>query len=531
FEPMNGMWLNSRHVRNFPFGFTEKVAIYFLVCVGSVLLLLACFNYINIALATASTRLKEISVRKVMGSSRPQIIWQFLTENLLICLLATILGIGLANYLFLPWFNELLDGLDLSVSFMEKPHYWLFCLGLMLVAAVGGAGYPALYISKLNPNTILKKDFKLGNKPFFRKLLIGCQLGLTVIAIYMTFSFLIYSQQQKAKEWGYNQHDLLVVNLADAKDFDSFKNDVLTNPNVLEVTGSKERMGVYTTPVKIDVAGEAYNIQSLHIDDNYLPTYGIKLLDGRNFSPHSEADQLQSVIVNETFKKKMNWAQAVGQNFKINQQNYHVVGEVKDFHYESFYFEVKPLVIQLADAADLTQVSIRTKAGTTTATAKELNQNWQKIYPNIPYNYAFQDQAFFVYFDVFRQANGLMRATAFLTMLLSIVGFFGLAMLLINQKMKELSIRKILGAGSFHLSQLINKEFAAPFLGALLIGLPVAILVTKNLAHVVSSADTMFNPLPLFLTIFSVCLMLAVSLGKHIYTAIFSEPSSFLRDE
>ena len=165
------------------------------------------------------------------------------------------------------------------------------------------------------------------------------------------------------------------------------------------------------------------------------------------------------------------------------------------------------------------------------ACVKDLEKNWRKIYPNMPYNYAFQDQVFFIYFEVFRQANGMLKATAFLTILLSIVGFFGLAMLLLNRKMKELSIRKILGASSFHLSQLINKEFVLPLLGAIIIGLPIAFFVTKSLSQVVSSTDSTSNFLPFLLTILSICLMLVISLGKHIYVAITSEPSSFLRDE
>ena len=529
FRPFKNLVLNNSEVRNPLFGFTDKAAVYGLMFIAFALLILVCFNYINIALAAASTRLKEISVRKVMGSTRQQIIWQFITENVIICLMAMILGVVLAYHLFLPWFNTILDGLTLQFAF--TPQLCLFLLGLTLITALGGAGYPALYISKFQPNDILKQAFKLGNKNNFRKILVGIQLTLTIITIFSTFVFLIDAQKQQQKDWGYNQKDLAVIQLKDGRDFDKFKTDIQSNANVLSVAGSQEQLGNFFQPLVVTVNGEEYDVQNIHVDENYLPTFDIQLLEGRNFSQQFEADIEQSVIVNEAFRKRMNWETATGKNFKIGTKNYTIIGETANFHTEDFYHSVKPMVLQLAEQEALRYVTVRTQPKTTETTAKALKNNWKKIYPHTPYNYAFQDGVFFIYFNKYTQTTSILSAVAFIAILISIIGFFGLAMLLLNKKMKELSIRKVLGAGSFHISHLINKEFFLPLLVALFIGLTIGFRLNMNLLQTIFSPDASIGILPFLLTIGCICLMLVVSLAKHIHTAIVSSPSTFLKDE
>jgi len=531
FQPFKHIQFNNIGVRNPQFGYTDIAAIYFLISVACILLLLVCFNYINITLATTTTRLKEISVRKVMGSTRQQIIWQFLTENILICFISLVIGILLAHSLFFPWFNSNLGDMNLQLSFLEQPNLWLFVVVLTLITAIGGAGYPALYISKFQPNALLKKEFKIGTKNGFRKVLISIQLIITTITVFSSFAVLLDSKEQQQRDWGYNQKDLAIISLENGSDFDKFKKEIQSHPNVLAVTGSREQLGVNLKPLKVEVNGEEYDVQTMKIDEHYLNTFEMTLLDGRNFDKKLKADPEQSVLVNEQFRKIMNWEQAEGRNFKIGSKMYQVIGEVKDFRLEDFYFKIKPMVLQMATQEDLKYVTIRGKSGTIEATAKALESNWKKIYPHSPYNFSFQDGVFFWFFEKFRQTNSMLSATAFMTILISIIGFFGLAMLLLNRKMKEISIRKVLGANFFEISHLINKEFFLPLLFSILIGLPLAYFFIKGLLNSVLSPDSIIGILPFFLTIGTICLMVMISLAKHIYTAAVSNPSQFLKDE
>lgn len=529
FQSLTTVAQNGYKVQGNPFNTSHIIAIYMLFFVASSLLILVCFNYINITIASAATRLKEISVRKVMGSNRTQIIWQFLTENILICLLALIVGVALAHYLFLPWFNSFGD-MEFSISFFDQPLIWLFTLALLLITAIGGAGYPALYISKFEPIAILKKEFKLGSKSRFRKFLIGGQLLLTIITIFCTFAFFLTAKSLKEKDWGYNQYDMAVIRLQKGEDYEKFKNDIQTNSNIVEITGSQQQLGKSIQPLKIQVEGREHDVQSLTVAENYLATLGVPLLEGRNFDERLETEGAHSIIVNETFQEKMEWANAVGQNVKINNQNYNVVGVVKDFHQEDFLVPIKPLVFQTSTSAAYRYVSIRTLPKTAAKVTKKLESNWKSIYPNVPYKFSFQDDVFNGYFYGFSQINGVLKGVAFLTIIIAIIGLFGLAMLLLARKMKEISIRKILGANIFQLSQLIHKEFFAPLLIATFIGLPLSLFLMQTVLAQIAPQATI-GWLPFVLTIFSITAMLAISLIKHIYTAAVSNPSNFLRDD
>jgi len=220
FQPLNTVTLNSTYVRNSPFNDILLLGIYIIGGIGILLLLMACFNYLNIALASAGTRLKEISVRKVMGGTRRQIIYQFLLENFLICTLSLCLGLAFAHFLFIPWFNSILgSGNIFKLSFLSNPETWLFTIALLLFVTIAGAGYPAFYISKYQPVAILKKEFKLGSKSKFQKTLIGAQLFISILTIFFTFGGLLLNNSIREKEWGYNQNDIAVIGLEEASDF------------------------------------------------------------------------------------------------------------------------------------------------------------------------------------------------------------------------------------------------------------------------------------------------------------------------
>ena len=529
FQPLITVAQNGYKVQDNPFFTSHIIAVFMLIFIAGALLLLVCFNYINITIASAATRLKEISVRKVMGGTRRQIILQFLTENLLICLLSLGIGILLAYYFFLPWFNSLGDT-EFTISYLEQPYIWLFTLALIVITAIGGAGYPALYISKFEPVAILKKEFKIGQKGGFRKILISMQLILTIITIFSTFAFYLTSKSLQEKDWGYNQHNLAVIRLQKGEDFEKFKNDIQSHPNILEITGSKEQIGKNIGPLKVQVAGKEHDVQQITVANNFLQTLGIPILEGRTFDKRLTTEGTQFVLVNETFRQTMNWEQAEGQNIKIGDQNYYVIGAVKDFHQEDFFVDIKPLVFQTNTTQDYRYVSIRTLPGKAETVVKSLESNWKKIYPNAPYQFYFQDGVFDNYFYGFMQVNSILGAAAFMTILIAIIGLFGLAMLLLARKMKELSIRKILGASIFDLSQLIHKEFFAPLLVAIIIGLPISFFLIQALINQIAPSVKV-GWLPFLLTILSIVSMLGISLAKHIHTAAVSNPSTFLKDE
>lgn len=528
FQPLATIAQNGYKSQNNPFHTSHISAIVMLAIIAFILLLLVCFNYINITLASATSRLKEISVRKVLGSNRRQIIWQFLTENILICIFSLCIGILLATYLFIPWFNRLSNN-TLEISYLNQPSIWGFTTALIIIAAIGGAGYPALYISKFQPVKILKKEFQMVKKNRFQKFLIGIQLLITIITIFSTIVLFFTSQHLRKKDWGYNQHDVVVIPLQNEGDFEKFQNDIQQHPNIIGVTGSQERMGDRIYPVKVQVAGVEHEVQKLTVASNYTQTLGMILSNGRDFDPDLEIANQEAVLVNAAFRRKMNWNQVMGKQIKIEGKTYRVIGEVQDFHLQDFFVDIKPLVFQTNTEQNYRYISARTIPGAAEQVARDLESNWKEIYPSTPYTFYFQDAAFDNYFYHFRQVNAILSASSFMTVLVAIIGLFGFAMLLLNRKMKELSIHKVLGANTFQLSQLITREFLIPVLIATLIGLPIGFFMLKGLLSQIAPS-TAIGWIPFLITIITVISILAISLGKHIYTAIVINPARLLNE-
>ena len=529
--PFKNITRDAYRVRNAYFANILMLGIVVTGLIGLFLLLMACFNYLNIALASANTRLKEISVRKVLGGSRQQIITQFLVENFIICTLSLLIGLLLAHNFFLPWFNGLIgQGEIFKLTYLSNPRTWLFTLVLLLFIVIGGAGYPAFYISKYQPVAILKKEFQLGSKSSFQKYLIGAQLFLSIVTIFITISGVLMNEDLRAKDWGYNQNDIAVIQLENSKDFESFKTTIQSHPDIVAIAGSQQQIGRGLEQLKAQVAGEEYDVQGITVAPNYLSTLEIPLVEGRPFNAQQETDQTQSILVNEAFRQLMNWEQAVGQTVRLADQSYRIVGEVKNVYQSDFAQKIKPLVFKMGAAEQMGYVSIRTQPGKAVATIKALQDNWKQFYPNAPYSYFFQDNALFGYFVIFDQGAAILSGASLMTILICTIGLFGLAMLLLNRKMKEISIRKILGAGKLQIAQLIQKDFFLPLFFALLLALPVGFLFMKMVRDQFAPSTTI-GYLPFLLTIGSLVVMVIFSLSKHIYTAIRSEPSQFLRDE
>lgn len=530
-EPLSEVPFNAFSVRNNNFNGFVPMGFVVVGMVGFFLLLMACFNYLNIALASATSRLKEISVRKVMGGTRQQIIFQFLLEHFLICGGALLLGIALAHLLFLPWFNNIVGVRDfLQLSYLSSPTTWLFTFLLLMMVVFLSAGYPALYISKYQPIAILKKEFKGGNKEGFRKLLIGGQLFLTILTVFVTFAGLSLNQSIQEKDWGYNQNDLAVISLEKETDFRAFKQEIESHPDIIEVTGSHETIGRNLQEWEIATAGKQYQVQGLRVAANYFNTLEIPISKGRFFDAQRETDQTESVIVNESFRKLLNWEEAVGKRITLAGQSYRIIGETKDIYQRSFIEKIRPLVFKMGSEEAFSKISIRAQPGMTVSTVKALKEIWKKFYPNNPYQYHFQDRSFFFYFKIWKQGADILSGASFITFLVSMIGIFGLAMLLLTRKMKEISIRKILGANQLQVAQLVQKDFFLPLLIAALLALPIGHLLFGILRDKFAP-DIAMSVLPFFFTTGSVFLMILFSLSKHIYAAIQTDPSEFLRDE
>ncbi|HEY0056781.1 MAG TPA: FtsX-like permease family protein [Pedobacter sp.] len=527
FQPLKSMNFHASKVKNTVFNQMSPGAIILLMALGVAILLLVYFNYMNIAIASASSRLKEIGIRKVIGSSRKQIIWQFILEHLIICLIAVIVGLFLAKLVFLPWFSEIAN-LQLGQKLFTNYKTWIALAGLILLSALSGAAYPSVYISAFKPINIVRGSLAIGNNNKFRKALLGFQFFLTLLAISTAVALNGEMQKTKVKPWGYNPENNLVVVLNGLSGYEVLKDELENKKHIKSVTGSAQSLGNFTKQVSIDVEGKKSTVQSLNVLPGFIRQMGIKVLKGRDFHDNFKSDVTSSVVVNQAFLKQMNWTSGVGKTIEHENLKYLIIGEVKDFHYEDFNSEVGPLLITGCKPEGVKYVYVATVAGSHALPMVE--KTWKKINPNLPFDYYYQDAVFNGYFTNFDSVSRVLSSTSGIMIFISMSGVFGLALLILRNKMKNISIRKVLGAGIADVSFQINKEFIYASLFAGLAGLPVSYLITQALFKQISSQSSV-SVWPLILSFAILLIIISVSVVWHIIKAYTSNPSTYLKDE
>jgi putative ABC transport system permease protein len=529
FQPLSTMNFHSYKVYNGQFNSTHIAAYLMLLVIGLATLLLVYFNYMNISIAAASTRLKEIGIRKVMGSHRNQIIFQFIIENVISCTVAISVGLLLAKFIFLPLFSQIVN-IDLTQNLFDNYRTWIALLLLIIISALSGAAYPSIYISAFNPINIMKGNSKIGSNNRFRKALLGFQFFLTFLAISTALAFMQETKFIKAQPWGYDPSNNVVVNLDKSASFTVLKNKLKSTSNINAVTGSVEPLGNYTKQLVVNIDGQKQTVNSISALPGFATQMGIKINKGRDLNEAFQTDETNAVLVNQVFMKQMHWATAVGKTINYNGHNYSVVGEVGDFHYDDFQAPIGPLLLIGCKPEDVNSVYIKTNPGLFSNAHAGIGKIWKEINPNLPFEYHYQESVFDVYFNSFVQVSQVLAGASIVMIIISITGIFGLALLILGKKMKEISVRKVLGASMGNVVFLINKEFLYAIGFAVLVGFPFSWWLTGNLLNILMPDPTV-SFLPLILAFLSLIIMTATSVSWHIFKAHTVNPTKYLKEE
>jgi len=529
FQPLNAMNFHSYKVNNCRFNSTHIAAYIMLLVIGLATLLLVYFNYMNIAIAAASARLKEIGIRKVMGSRRQQIILQFILENLILCTVAILVGLAMAKFIFLPLFSQIAN-IDLTEKLFSNYRTWTTLLILIIVSALSGAAYPSVYISAFNPISIMKGNSKTGSKNRFRKALLGFQFFLTFLAISTALAFMQETKFIKSRPWGYIPENNVVVNFDKSANYEAFRDELKSAGNVVSVTGSDQTLGYYTKQLVVNIDGQKQTVNSLAALPGFATQMGIRITKGRDLNDAYKTDASDAAIVNQAFLKQMHWTTAIGKTIDYNNHKYSVVGETNDFHYDDFQTPIRPLLLTGCKTADINSVYVKTGSSLFSNAHKNVEKIWKKVNPNLPFEYHYQEAVFDGYFNGFLQVSQVLAGASIVMIIISVTGIFGLALLILGKKMKEISVRKVLGAGISNVIFLINKEFLFAIGFALLLGIPVSWWITGNLFNILAP-DSTVSFLPLILAFFSLLVMTAISVSWHIYKAHTANPTQYLKDE
>ncbi|MDJ1470797.1 ABC transporter permease [Xanthocytophaga flava] len=475
FEPLATLHKNSAQIRDDISVDPPIESLVALPVIGMFMLALACFNYINIALVSTTKRLKEIGVRKVIGANRVRILIQFLVENISVTFFALVLGFILTITVFLPWFIPV-SGRELELNLIDS-NFWVFLLAILFFTGIASGLYPALYISRFDAVKIFTGSVQFGKKNPLTKLFLGIQLVLSCILITGAVVYMQNTTFQTMRSWGYNQRDVLYVNIPNQAAYEQLQDKMLQNANVRSLAGSKDHLGKkISTAIIHTPANRQYEVEQLAVDAHYVNTMGLQLSDGRNFNDQSENDK-HTVIVNELLVKNMELSNPIGHQFRIDSTKYQIIGVVRDFHTHSFYNPIRPTLFKLADKKDYQFLSVQVKNGSQEETYQVLQTQWAALFPDSPFQGGYQEDVWGIFFSQLARMEEFTRTIACMAVLLASLGLYGLVSLNVAGRVREFSIRKVLGARLLDLSVTIARQYLVLIISALAIGVPVSYML------------------------------------------------------
>ncbi len=480
--------------------------IYGLGCVAVFLLLVACINFTNLSIATSLTRIREVAIRKTLGSSRKQLIFQFLAEACIISLLSLFIGIVLTSVL-LPTLNTLLD-MNLQLQSWQSPVRMLLLLALAMGVGLLAGLYPSLFFSALRPANALKG--KISQQPASLQIRNGLVVVQFTIAVFLTTgTLLVYKQIQfmKQADLRFNEENVLVVDLnlgyknekAANSQINFVLNELRSKPEIAGFSTSKNIPGRYwhnyNSYAPEGKTHEPVSLRMTDVDEGYLSTYGIRLLEGRNFSLNTATDTAQSVMINKAAMKAFGWETAVGKKLydQGSNQVWQIVGVMDDFHYQSLQGKVEPLIHFYTGPSRIENnnfLSIKVKPQQASSLITFLKEQWQQLPSRKEFTYYFVDEEFNKQYLNVERSLSLITFFTTLTILIACAGIFALTSLATQVRSKEIGIRKVLGAGVVTIVSLFFKDYLKLVSVAILIACPLVYyavhLWLQNFAYKIS---------------------------------------------
>ncbi len=457
-------------------GNNEYVSIFFFV--GLFILVVACINFMNLSTARSAKRSKEVGVRKAIGAHRSQLIGQFLSESILLSVLSLIIAIGLV-FIALPYFNGI-SGKVLSID-ITKSDFWLSTMGIVLVTGVLSGSYPALYLSGFNPVKVLKGSLKTtSSNLFLRNGLVTMQFVISTVLIVGTG--VVYNQLNfiKDKNLGFDKSNMIIVPLRGdiGKKQDALKASLQNTPLLANYSMFTDMpTNLDTGTIDVDWEGKEQNnglvVPCLRIDDRFISLFDIEVLAGRGFSENFPIND-KNFVINETLMKLMgkNLDNIIGQKFELNDIHGHIVGVVKDFHFKPLQYDIEPLVLNQRNNPAF--LAIRTNIAQTTSSLTALESIHSKLNPAFPFSYSFLDADLENLYKGEQQMGTIFNILALLAIFISCLGIYGLSAFMAEQRIKEIGVRKVLGATTTNLVNLLSKDFLKLVVLALFISIPIS---------------------------------------------------------
>ncbi len=464
-------------------GATNKAEIFTVLAVGLLIILIACFNFININLSNAFNRSKEIGVRKCLGAAKQRLLAQLWSESFLVCLIAFLVSVLLVNVIIQVINNTNKMNMPLS-TLMWQPAFLLTGVGLLLFVSLIAGGYPSWVMARFKVVETLKGKVSLKRKSILRNSLIVAQFVIACIMISCTY--IIYQQfnHLQQADTGINKDYVISVpvNKNGRAIVEKLRTRLASNPGVISITGSNMNIGVgkdrsrSRMSIGFEYKGKQISTDVAQVDYDYLKTLGIKPIEGRDFDKTYGTDTLYNVIISASMAKQFGEKDLVGKQLLVDSTmpRWNVIGIFPDFHLFSMHEEVGPLTLQMDNHAGLSYCIIKTTPQNALATMDAVKKEMAILEPGREFKGSFVDENIRNWYEQERMMSLLFSLAAAIAIVLSCMGLLAMVLLVIQQRIKEIGVRKVLGASVQSVAVLIAKEFLSLVLIAVLIAVPIS---------------------------------------------------------
>jgi putative ABC transport system permease protein len=441
--------------------------IYMISAIALFILVIASLNYMNLSVARAAKRTVEVGVRKVVGAERPQLVGQFLGESVAFAVLAYWLSL-LTVSLVLPAFNSLIER-DLRLDFAANVGWLSAFFGVAVLVGILSGSYPAFLASSFEPLQIMKRTLRIGSKrsAVFRNSLVVAQFVVSIGLLVCTFVIHDQLTYIRNKDLGFGRDEMVTIYTMDAalkRNPEPFKQELLKNPHILGITASLDLPTTIrrSTTVSWDDKGRPREsgMNFTYIDDDFLDVYGIPLEKGRNFSTAFPTDKNEAIILNATAAKELGLDDPIGKKAVAAGREWTIVGVIKDFNCQSLHWKIDPLVCVLNEGRGMDYFSIKVRLDDIPGTLAFIENKWKEFSPEFPFQFAFLDERIDKLYKTEQQLGRSVNIFAFLALVIACSGLFGLVSFLVEQKRKEIGVRRVLGADFRTIISLLTREYA-----------------------------------------------------------------------
>jgi putative ABC transport system permease protein len=501
------------------------------------LLLIAVLNYVNLSTARSAKRAKEISLRKVVGSDRASLIWQFQLESVFLTLVSILLGVVLIIIL-LPWLNTL-SGKSFELNNLLSPVFLLSLAGIIIVVGLIGGLYPSFYLSRFSPVEVMKGTALSGNsKGLFRKVLTVVQFTISCAMIASTILVLKQLNYMQNMDQGWNMDNVVALILPDNEPLSKMrlmKERLADNPEIINSTLTNVQMGDGSPKaifsVETDEGMTQRGINMVVVDHDFYETLGIEVLEGRDFTRDLIGDTISGVMVNETLANRLGWEDPIGKRVQLGdggQINGTVVGMVKDYHQTGMYNAVESLLFLYR--LDNPIMYVKLNANNVHAGIDALATIWGEVFPGKEFEYTFLSDNFLEQFGSDRNRSTIFFVFTILIIIIACLGLFGLASFTVERRTREIGVRKVFGATENRVLAMISYEFLILMVIALLIATPLVIIMMREWLQ-----DYVYRirigPMVFIWTVLITLLSTAVTITYQALKAARTNPAKALRME